>query len=60
MNLKYLVALEVSECNLEGLDTLDKLALTREDETGFQCCCLIRIQTLIPSCFLQRKTALET
>jgi len=34
MNLKYLVALEVSEYNLGGLDILDKLALIREDETG--------------------------
>jgi hypothetical protein len=60
MNLKNLVALEVSEYNLGGLDILDKLALIREDETGIRCCYLIRNWTLIPSDFLQRKRALET
>lgn len=34
-----MAALEVSECNLEGLDNLDKLALIRGDGTEIQCCC---------------------
>jgi hypothetical protein len=30
-----LIALEVSECNLKGLDTLDKLALIGEEKLEF-------------------------
>jgi hypothetical protein len=58
MNLKNLVALEVSEYNLGGLDILDKLALIREDETGIRCCYLIRNWTLIPSDFFAKEKSL--